>query len=55
MSETYVAPSREGKKSITIWTEPERHTALKMEAARRGVSIQELVAQAIDRELKRKT
>ena len=45
----YVAPSRQGKVNIGIWTTPERRNALKVKAAQTGKTVQELVEQAIDK------
>ncbi|MEQ8823820.1 MAG: hypothetical protein RIC14_05555 [Filomicrobium sp.] len=49
----YTAPSRKGKVNLAVWTDPERRQALKVAAAQTGKSVQEIVEDAIDRELKR--
>jgi hypothetical protein len=52
-SAVYVAPSRDGKINLAIWTDPERRQRLKRAALECGKSVQEIVEGAIDRELAR--
>jgi predicted transcriptional regulator len=51
--ETTPPPSRLGKVSITIWTDDDRRRRLRVLAAETGRSIQEIVEEALDRELAR--
>lgn len=50
---TPVAPSRVGKINLSIWTTPDRRDALKIAAIKVRRPIQDIVEEAIDRELKR--
>lgn len=45
------AATREGKKSVAIYMDPEMHVELKILAARKGTTIQELGEQALQRVL----
>jgi len=51
--ETSPAPSRLGKVAITVWTDDDRRRRLRVLAAETGRSIQEIVEEALDRELAR--
>ena len=52
-SEAYIAPSREGKVNLAVWTSPERRQRLKVAAALSDQSLVEIIERAIDRELDR--
>ena len=53
MSDTYVAPSRHEKKSLTVWIDPAIHKAIKMTAITADMSVQAFVEQACIREVNR--
>jgi len=52
MSEpSYVAPSRQGKKSLTVWIDPDLHKSLKVKSAQADEPVQDIVERAIRREV----
>ena len=48
MSQTYVAPSRANKRSVSVWLEKEQVKDLKMAALHEDMSIQEFLELAIE-------
>lgn len=44
----YVAPARRGKKAVTVWFEPDVVKQLKMIGVEKGMSMQEMMRQALN-------